>query len=278
MKNLIYGALLLSIVLTLLTACSALPSASSSAIKENTWYPINKLINNNAFEIVVGDHIEQVTFLSIDVVHVNHDLLGDRIHEFLIEKLNESGEVMLGFDQEMRNESGQLQAIVQLRDGTKLNEMLLETGYAKVLIVEPNIKMENVYKKSEQIAKTNKVGIWYDALETSNEDVTLKAAPYNGIHLTVVKDDQKALVTNHTSQNLDLSHWKLVSVTGNQIYIFEDLILEPGESAAIYSRNMDRIPKSISFYWGNDMVWDIDEKESAELYNTNNELIAEWTE
>jgi len=276
MKNLIYVAIVAAVLL--LAACSALPSATSNVMKENTWYPIGKIINNNTFEIIVGDHIEQVTFLSIDVVNINHEVLGDHIHEFIADKLNSSKEVMLSFDQETRNESGQLLAVVKLRDGTNMNELLLETGYAKVLVKEPNIKMENIYKKHEQLAKTNKVGIWFDEHETSNEDVTLKAAPYTGIRLTVVKDDQKAMVSNYTSQDLDLSHWKLVSVTGNQIYIFEDLILEPGETVAIYARSMERVSESISFYWGNDFVWDLNEKESAELYNTNNELIAEWTE
>lgn len=276
MKNLIYVAIVAAVLL--LAACSALPSATSNVMKENTWYPIGKIINNNTFEIIVGDHIEQVTFLSIDVVNINHEVLGDHIHEFIADKLNSSKEVMLSFDQEARNESGQLLAVVKLRDGTNMNELLLETGYAKVLVKEPNIKMENIYKKHEQLAKTSKVGIWFDEHETSNEDVTLKAAPYTGIRLTVVKDDQKALVSNYTSQDLDLSHWKLVSVTGNQIYIFEDLILEPGETVAIYATSMERVPESISFYWGNDFVWDLNEKESAELYNTNNELIAEWTE
>lgn len=276
MRNLICVAILAAAFI-FISACSGLPSATSN-MKENTWYPIGKIINNNTFEIIVGDHIEQVTFLSIDVVNINHEILGDRIYEFISDQLTNSQEVMLSFDQEMRNENGQLLAIVKLRDGTIMNELLLETGYAKVLVTEPNIKMENIYKKFEQLAKTNKVGLWFDEQETSNDDVTLKAAPYTGIRLTVVKDDQKALVSNYTSQDLDLSQWKLVSVTGNQIYIFEDLVLEPGETAAIYARSMERIPEKISFYWGNDLVWDLNEKESAELYNTNNELIAEWNE
>lgn len=276
MRNLIYVAMLA--VLLLLAACSALPSATSNVMKENTWYPIGKIINNNTFEIIVGDHIEQVTFLSIDVVDINHEVLGDHIHEFIADKLNSSKEVMLSFDEAVRNESGQLLAVVKLRDNTNMNELLLEAGYAKVLVEEPNIKMENIYKKHEQLAKTSKVGIWYDEHETSNQDVTLKDAPYTGIRLTVVKNDQKAMISNYTSQDLDLSHWKLVSVTGNQTYIFEDLILEPGETVAVYARSMERVPEGISFYWGNDLIWDLNEKESAELYNTNNELIAEWTE
>src|SRR5690606_39106124 len=142
------------------------------------------------------DHIEQVTFLSLDVVDINHEWLGDIVQQFLTEQLSESEQVSLSFDTEMRNESGQLQAIVQLKDGRNLNEMLLENGYAKVLIEEPNIKMENVYKKHEQLAKSNKQGIWLNEDETSNEDLMLKQTTYKGIRLKVVKDEQKAMISN----------------------------------------------------------------------------------
>lgn len=276
MRNLIYVACFFAI--TLLAACSNLSTATSNMIKENTWYPIGKILSNDSFEIIVGDHIEQVTFLSLDVVDINHEVLGDTVHNYLDDQLSASAEVSLSFDQEMRNESGQLQAIVQLKDGSKLNEVLLETGYAKVLIVEPNIKMENVYKKHEQLAKSTKAGIWYDEDETSNEDVTLKETTYKGIRLSVIKKDQKAIISNYTSQDLDIHNWKLVSVTGNEIYIFEDMILEPGETAIVYAKNIDHTSEEHTFYWGNDFIWSLSEKESAELYNANNELIAEWTE
>jgi len=276
MRNLIFVVCFTAIAL--LASCTNLSTATSNAIRENTWYPIGKIISNDTFEIILGDHIEQVTFLSLDVVDINHQLLGDEVHQFIAEQLTESAEISLSFDQEIRNESGQLQAIVQLKNGNSLNEMLLEAGYAKVLIVEPNIKMENKYKKHEQLAKSSKFGIWSDDEETSNVDVTLKETTYKGIRLSVVKKDQKAIISNYTSQQLDLHNWKLVSVTGNEIYIFEDTVLEPGEHVIVYAKTIDHTSEKHTFYWGTDYVWSLSNKESAELYNVNNELIAEWTE
>lgn len=276
MRNLIYVACLF--LLIIVAACTNLPTATSNAVKENTWYPIGKMISNDTFEIDAGDHIEQVTFLSLDVVDINHEALGDIVHQFLLEQLTASEQVSLSFDTEIRNERGQLQAIVRLKDGRNLNELLLESGYAKVLIEEPNIKMENVYKKHEQVAKSNKQGIWLNEDETSIEDLTLKETTYKGLRLTVEKKDQKAMISNYTSNDVDIENWMLVSVLGNEIYMFEDIVLEPGETVVIYAKPNHDTSEENTFYWGSNNVWSLSEKESAELYNAQNELIAEWTE
>lgn len=276
MKSLKYVGLFLAFML--LAACSAITTTSSTVIKENTWYPVGKVLNNKSFEIILGDHIEQVTFLSLDIIDINNEQLGTRVHEYISEQLQQSEEVMLSFDTDMRTESGQLVAIVQLKDGTSLNDLLLEKGYAKVLIVEPNIKMENIYKQIEQIAKSNKVGLWSNEDETSNDDVSIKQTPYTGISLSVNKQEQKAVISNYTANDVDLSHWKLVSVTGNQTYVFDEIILEPREKITIYSIKNPLSLDNNSFYWGSENIWDVTQKDSAELYNTKNELIAEWDE
>lgn len=276
MKSLKYVGLFLAFML--LAACSAIATTSSTVIKENTWYPVGKVLNNKSFEITLGDHIEQVTFLSLDIIDINDKQLGTRVHEYIMEQLQQSEEVMLSFDTEMRTESGQLVAIVHLKDGSTLNDHLLERGYAKVLIVEPNIKMENIYKQIEQVSKSNKVGLWSNEKETSNEDVSIKATPYTGISLSVYKQEQKVIVSNFTANDLDMSHWKLVSVTGNQTYIFDEIILHPGEKITIYAKENPLSLDNNSFYWGDENIWDLTQKESAELYNTKNELIAEWDE
>ncbi|HIW32047.1 MAG TPA: thermonuclease family protein [Candidatus Paenibacillus intestinavium] len=276
MRNLKHVGLCL--VLVLLAACSTLPTSTSNVIKENTWYPIGKILNNDSFEIIVGDHIEQVTFLSLDVTDINDELFGSDTHQYISDQLHASEKVMLSFDTEMRKENGQLQAIVHLQDETNLNEKLLELGYAKLLIIEPNIKMENIYKKIEQQAKGNHIGVWSNAKETSNEDVSIKETRYTGISLTINKKEQAAKITNNTLTEIDLSHWKLLSVTGNQTYIFEDVILEPGDKITIYAKETAASKDLFSYYWGSEDVWDLSQEESAELYNTKNELIAEWEE
>lgn len=262
----------------LLIACSPLKATTSNTVKANTWYPVGNIINNDSFEIVVGDHIEQVTFLALDVPNHNSDWFGEEAHQFINEHLVNSTEIKLTFDEEMRNERGQLQAVVELKDGTIINEKLLELGFAKVLIVEPNIKNENRYKQLEQLAKSSKNGIWIDASETSNDDVPIKDMAYTGINLHVNMREQKVTITNYTKNSVDFTHWKLVSVLGNKTYLFDSLILKPREQVFIVAKESDEPTPARTLNWGLTKVWDTSGAESAELYNKENEIVAVWEE
>jgi len=279
MKNLNIVGLISLVLLLALTSCSNLPSSTSNGIKANTWYPVGNVINNNTFEVIVNDTIEQVTFLSLDIPDEN---VSEQYHlpirDFIEDKLEQSGEIKLGFDQEVRNEQGKLLAIVTLKDGTNLNEQLLEIGYAKVLISEPNVMNENIFKQLEQLSKTNHYGIWSIDSETSNEDVSIKEAVFHGISLNVNKNEQQAIVHNYTNEVLDLQNWVLVSVTGNETYLFEAVKLEPGEKVIIYATKDKPIVEDKALYWGSTLVWSLSEKEIAELYDKKNELMAVWSE
>lgn len=266
-------------IMLILTACSSMANSTSNGIKENTWYPVGKVLDNQTFEVIVNDTIEQVTFLSLDIPDAKlSEQYNLPIQSFIEEELTRSGEVKFSFDEEIRNDSGQLLAIVTLKDGTNLNEQLLEIGYAKVLISEPNILNENIYKQLEQLSKSNANGIWAFDTETSNEDVSIREKVFSGIHLTVDKDEQVAVIYNYTGEVINLENWVLVSVTGNETHIFEAVTLEPGEDLVIYATKDKPIFNSKTVYWGQNLVWNLKDKEVAELYDKKNELMAIWSE
>lgn len=279
MKNLnIVGWVTFAFML-LLTACSSMTNSTSNGIKENTWYPVGKMLDNQSFEVIVNNHVERVTFLSLDIPDTQlSEQYNLPIQSFIEEQLTRSGEVRLSFDEKRRNENGQLLAIVTLKDGTTLNEQLLEIGYAKVLISEPNILNENTYKQLEQLSKSNSNGIWAFDTETSNEDVSIRERVFSGIHLTVDKDKQFAVIYNYTGEVINLENWVLVSVTGNETHIFEAVTLEPGENLVIYATKDKPLFNSKTVFWGQTLVWSLNEKEVAELYDKKNELMAIWSE
>jgi len=277
MKNL-KNVVSIIVLMLIAVACSQLKVTTSNTVKANTWYPIGSIINNDSFEIIVGNHVEQVTFLALDIQPIHAEWSGAEIQQFLQEHLIESTEVKLTFDEEMRNEHGQLQAIVELKDGTIINEKMLEAGLAKVLIVEPNIKTENRYKQLEQLAKSSKNGIWINANETSNEDVPIKDMAYNGISLSVNKKEQKVTITNFTSKSIDLKNWKLVSVVSNKTYVFDSTIVKPLGKIIIVAKESSGSSSENTLSWGLTNIWGSSDAESAELYNKENELIAVWEE
>ncbi|MNX33393.1 Thermonuclease precursor [compost metagenome] len=72
--------------------------------------------------------------------------------------LNKRIKVVL--DQQPRANCGRLRAYVYAPDGTFLNLRLIEQGYASVLSKGPNLLHDAEFKKAEQAAKLQGLGIW----------------------------------------------------------------------------------------------------------------------
>lgn len=71
-----------------------------------------------------------------------------------------SKEVNLYYDEECKDKYDRTLAYVETDEGN-INKLLIIRGFAKVLYIEPNGKTEyEYYKKLENIAKEEKLGIW----------------------------------------------------------------------------------------------------------------------
>lgn len=263
----------------MLAGCTAATIPASPNVKSDTWYPVAGYVDGDTFKIKAGDDNITVRLLYIDTPETKKPAqeYGPEASAFTEQILEESGEVKLTFDKELTDRYDRTLAVVELKDGRILNEVLLQEGLAKVLIVEPNVKMENVYKQLEQIAKQDKVGLWSSGKETSQTDVPVRKAEHVGINIEVDKRAELVTITNTTYEPIDLDGWKLVSVRGNQTYTFEPFEL-PGQGKLLLSSGADVIneEKASILIWEVDNVWNNQESDPAELYNENNELVALW--
>lgn len=271
--------LLLSLLLVL-AGCTASNTSSGPIVKSDTWYPVSGYVDGETFKIDAGAGHATIRLLYIDTPESKKEDMpvepyGPEAAELTSQLLQDSGEVRLTFDKEMKDRFNRTLAVVELRDGTILNELLLQEGLAKVLIIEPNTKMENVYKQLEQEAKQNKLGIWSSGTETSQTDMPVRKAQQIGIEVTVDKEAEVVTITNTTSQPIDLDGWKLISVRGNQTYTFEPYLLNAKESVYLASGE-DAVAKEGVLLWEVNNVWHNQEPDPAELYNENNELVALW--
>lgn len=71
----------------------------------------------------------------------------------------EGKDIILEFDVSPYDRYGRLLAYVYV-DGICYNEKLLEEGYAKVMMISPNVKNSKYYRQIEKQAKENNVGFW----------------------------------------------------------------------------------------------------------------------
>jgi endonuclease YncB( thermonuclease family) len=264
----------------ILTGCATAVDNSGNALRDTEWYSVADYIDGDTFKIHNGDSKTTIRLLYVDTPETNGSTpepFGPEASAFTKQLLQESGEVKLTFDEEPTDRYNRTLAVVELRNGKILNELLLEEGLAKVLIVEPNVKMENVYKQLEQLAKQNKRGIWKDAANTSNSDIRIEKTLTAGIRIEVNKAAELVTITNTTDEPIVMNGWKLVSVRGNQTYPFGKYVLEARSQVIISSADDAETTKNKNrLDWGAVNIWNNQESDPAELYNNSNELVAVW--
>jgi micrococcal nuclease len=78
-----------------------------------------------------------------------------------VERIVKKGDmVALSFDVQMRDQEGKLQGYVYLPDGRMLNEEIVRAGYAKVIMVPPNVKYKERFLEAYKEAKAYRRGLW----------------------------------------------------------------------------------------------------------------------
>lgn len=273
--------LLLLAVCLPLGGCSAISDMTTSVVQTNQWYTVSGFIDGDTFKIKTGSEETTVRLLYIDTPEtkkpgVAYEPFGPEASTFTEHLLTESKEVRLTFDKDQTDKYDRTLAVVELKDGRILNELLLEQGLAKVLIIEPNVKMENVYKQLEQKAKQQQLGIWEDASTASNSEFPVKKAARSGIIVEVNKQNELVTISNTTNEAIVMDGWKLVSVKGNQTYPFTKYELPPGEKVIVSSADQTAAERPGFLPWGATNIWNNSEPDPAELYNSYNELVAVW--
>ncbi len=86
--------------------------------------------------------------------------LGRQSTEFVKTQIKPADIVKLEIDIKPRYNNGRILAYVYLQDGTMLNELLVEEGYAQVATYPPNVKYVEVFREAEKSARESKKGLW----------------------------------------------------------------------------------------------------------------------
>ena len=71
-------------------------------------------------------------------------------------------EVRLELDQAKYDKFGRVLAYVYLPSGEMLNEVLVRKGYARLMIVPPDVRYVKRLKQAQAFARQNRLGIWHE--------------------------------------------------------------------------------------------------------------------
>lgn len=163
--KLLFSILLALIILSCVLAFHlAKKSQPEEKISENTLYKVVNVSDGDTFVIDCDGDEVTVRLLGVDTpesVHPDSEKNspeGEIASEFTKDLL-EGKSVSLKFDEEMYDKYDRVLAYVYL-DEKMVNALLLEKGYAKVTIYEPNDKYKTYFQSLELMAKLKKAGFW----------------------------------------------------------------------------------------------------------------------
>lgn len=131
------------------------------------FYSIKRVSDGDTVVIQDGsDNQYKIRFVGIDAPESRNvgnrkqvQVFGSEAKNHL-KKLLFNKKIRLEFDVQKIDRYGRTLAYVYLENGVFLNQYLVQKGYARMATFPPNIKYVDIFRKSEEKARKNKLGMW----------------------------------------------------------------------------------------------------------------------
>jgi endonuclease YncB( thermonuclease family) len=260
----------------------------SSAVKKAI--KVDRVVDGDTIEVNWDGKTEKIRLIGMDTPESVHPDMTKNSEAGNTASVNtkeqlEGKTVQVELDVEERDRYGRLLGYIFLEDGTFYNAKLVSEGYAKIATFPPNVRWVELYKQLQVNAREGQRGLWYDMNTGQSETITNEnQTPTVGalgklVIVSVDKDKEIVAIRNEDKKIVDLSGWKLVSVEGNQFFIFpNNSSIEPNQtlyiiSGANASTNAPAGEKSL--IWTTKYIWNNDKPDPAELYDMNGNIISQ---
>ncbi len=267
------GICLLLLLVAVLSASMVFGDASTvSDIPENTEKVlVSRVIDGDTVQLDDGRRVRLIGVDTPETVHPQKGVepYGKESSNFTRSML-EGREVYLEYDVQLTDKYGRTLAYVWLEDGTFFNELLLLEGYAQVATFPPNVKYVERFLEAQKKAREAGAGLW-----SIEEQAGPSESINNGLSLKVDLEEELAVIKNISSKTIDLKDYVLISVKGNQHFIFPSTILKPGETVTVTSGKNARHDPPRYLLWTEKNIWNND-GDPAELRSPDGELVASW--
>ena len=130
-------------------------------------YVVEKVVDGDTFITTIDNIQRKVRLIGVDTPEsvatgeneYKNCEEGKEASNFTKSKIN-GKKVYIEYDLDKTDDYDRVLAYVYLEDGTMLNKLLLEKGYARLMTIQPNVKYVDEFKSIQQTARENKVGFW----------------------------------------------------------------------------------------------------------------------
>jgi micrococcal nuclease len=143
----------------------------SDAVPTNSeLYTVQSVVDGDTIKILMGTSVETVRLIGIDTPETVHP--SKPVECFGREASNKTKEILIGkqvsiekdASQDERDKYGRLLAYIFLEDGTNVNKLLIEEGYAYEYTYNLPYKYQSEFRQAESDACSNKRGLWADGV------------------------------------------------------------------------------------------------------------------
>lgn len=174
----------------------------------------------------------KIRIIGIDTPETHHhkqkaEAYGAKAREALRELLKKFDyQISLQYDQQSQDKYSRTLAHVFLPDGTNISSWLLRKGFAKTLVIPPNVKFAECYKQAEKVARKESRNIW--RLESHQlQSVTTLGSKSKGFvrlegKIKSVKKSKKQIVMEFESESKRPIQ---IKIRKNNLHYFETINL-----------------------------------------------------
>lgn len=134
--------------------------------RQTEFYPISKFVDGDTFWIQRKDGSdEKIRLIGIDTPETRNtgrkkiEYFGKEASDYVKTLLNGKS-VRLEYDVQRFDRYDRTLAYVYLEDGTFLNALLVEEGFATAATFPPNVKYSDLFVRLEKKARKEKIGLW----------------------------------------------------------------------------------------------------------------------
>lgn len=229
-----------------------------------------------------GNNKRKIRVIGIDTPEVKHhqqkaQLFGAKAREALRVLLKDVNyQIFLEFDKEKQDRYGRLLAHVYLANGKNISEWLLQQGFAKTLIIPPNVKHVDCYKQAEREAQKQTLRLWKLKSNRIRKAQDLKSRTKGYIRLRAkviqIKRKKKTLwlyLQSNFKKSLRLQirkkNWHYFKGVNFDSLVFKDVIVSgvlknrkgrrtmtlnhPSQLETVMMKNMDMKPQASTIQW-----------------------------
>lgn len=130
-------------------------------------YVVSRVVDGDTYIINLNGRDEKVRLIGVDTPesvargsNAEKNCEEGKTASNYVKQLIERESVYLEYDIQERDRYGRILAYVYLNDGTQLEEVLLNRGYARVMTISPNVAYADRYVELQKKARRNNTGFW----------------------------------------------------------------------------------------------------------------------